>query len=254
MKLTILGSGTSIPHFERTSSGYWLETSAGVILLDLSASVIDRMAKEKLDWLDIDAIWISHFHLDHTGGIASYLFATKYDPAARERTKTLKFYGPKGLKTLIDNFDKVNDYGLLDQPFPVEIIEIDELNEFEILPGIRAVALDTPHTDESLALNIRDGEKTLVYSADTGFTKTLPAFARKANLLILECSFVEESPVDLHIGAPEAVYIVRKAEPELAVFTHLYSVWDEVNFDEVIAQFSPPCPVLEAKDGLKIEI
>ncbi len=107
MKFIILGSGTSVPHPKRSSSGYWLETENGTILLDCSASAIHRMAQENLDWANLDAIWISHFHLDHVGGLAPFLFGTKYAPETQEREKPLKIFGAKGLKKLIKAFDKV---------------------------------------------------------------------------------------------------------------------------------------------------
>src|SRR5688572_26719613 len=50
MQLIVLGSGSSVPHPNRSSSGYWLETAGGSILLDCSASAIHRMAQEECDW------------------------------------------------------------------------------------------------------------------------------------------------------------------------------------------------------------
>lgn len=255
MYFTILGAGTSVPHAERSSSGYWVETESGSILLDFSASAVHRIAQEKLDWANLDSIWISHFHLDHVGGLAPFLFGTKYAPETQNRTKPLKIFGPKGLRKLIENFNNANDYNLLKQPFPLEIIEIEPLETFQILEDTKAVALKTPHTDESCAIHLRDShDKTLVYSADTGFDKSLGAFARKVDLFVLECSFVENKPVKLHIELAEAIHLIRQADPKKAVLTHLYPEWDTVNFEKEIAKFSLSCEVLKAKDGLKIKI
>lgn len=79
------------------------------------------MAQENCDWANLDAIWISHFHLDHCGGLAPFLFGTKYAAETQERTKPMRVYGPKGLTALISAFDAAYDYGLLNQPFPIEI-------------------------------------------------------------------------------------------------------------------------------------
>ena len=254
MKLTILGSGTFVPHPKRSSSGFWLETENGSILLDFSASAVHRMAQENLDWANLDAIWISHFHLDHVGGLMPFLFGTKYAPETQNRRKPLKIFGAKGLRNLIDKFDAANDYRLLEQPFPIEIIEVEPLEKFEVLEAVEAVALDTPHTLESLAIHIKSAGKKIVYSADTGFTETLAAFSEAVDLLVLECSFVKDKPVETHLELKDAMYLIRRAKPKKAVLTHLYPEWDAVDFASEVEKFSPPCTVLEGLDGLKLEI
>ena len=132
MKLVVLGSGSTVPHPKRASSAYWLETSGGTLLLDCSASVGTRMAASGLDWPNLNAIWISHFHLDHCGGLAPFLAGTKHSASMKARKKPLRIFGPNGLKQLLAKFDDVNNYRLLDQPFPVEIVEIEEKREFNI--------------------------------------------------------------------------------------------------------------------------
>jgi len=255
MIFTILGAGTSVPHAERSSSGYWIETEKGSVILDCSASAVHRMAQEKLDWANLDAIWISHFHLDHIGGLAPFLFGTKYALETQDRTKPLKIFGPKGLRQVLENFDNANEYNLLKQPFPLEIIEIEPLEPFQILEDLEAVAMSTPHTDESCAIHLRDAnDKTLVYSADTGFDKSLGAFAKNVDLFVLECSFVKNKPVDLHIELAEAIYLIRFAEPKRTVLTHLYPEWDTVNFEKEVAKFSPNREILKAFDGLRLEV
>ncbi len=255
IKFIVLGSGTSVPHATRTSSGYWVETEKGKLLLDCSPSVIHRMAQENLVWAELDAIWISHFHLDHVGGLAPFLFGTKYAPEMQEREKVLKIFGPVGLQKLFENFDKANDYGLLEQPFPVEIIEVEPLEKFQILEDAEAVAAKTTHTPESCAIHIRDAtDKTLVFTADTGLEKALGAFARNVDLFVMECSFVKNKPVEKHLELADAMFLARYSEAKKVLLTHLYPEWDEVDFNEEVKKFSLDCEVVEAKDGLIIEI
>src|SRR5688572_1989685 len=96
MKLVVLGSGTSVPHAARAAAGYWLATESGRALLDISADASHRTAREELDWVNLDAIWLSHFHLDHIGGLAPFLFGTRWAPQTQQRTKPLRIYGPVG--------------------------------------------------------------------------------------------------------------------------------------------------------------
>jgi ribonuclease BN (tRNA processing enzyme) len=254
MKLTVLGSGTGQPHATRGSSGYWLETSGGSLMLDCSASSLGRIAEYNLDWPNLDAIWISHFHLDHVGGLAPFLAATKHSEAMDGRTKPLKIFGPAGLKRLIDTFNDANDYRLFTQPFDVTFVEVNELEKFELLPGIESVTLSTPHTTESRAIHLHEKDKVLVYTSDTGFSETVSAFAKNADLLITECSYLKDKPVEKHLELAEAIHMIRRAQPKRAMLTHFYPAWDAIDLDKEVAKFSPMCEVIQAADGLKLEI
>ena len=254
MILTVLGSGTSVPHPRRSSSAYWLETASGTVLLDCSPSAIQQMAELRLDWAGLDAIWISHFHLDHFGGLAPYLFGIKHAAETRGRTSPLRIFGGRGLDALIRDIDAAGGYRLLEQRFAIEIVEVGELEPFEILPGVEAVAKKTPHTDASHAIHIRDGEATMVFTADTGFDTSITGLAGGVGLFVLECSFVRDKPVELHLELAEAMHLIRRAAPRRAMLTHFYPEWDDVDFAGAVAAFDPPCEVAEAFDGLRVEI
>jgi ribonuclease BN (tRNA processing enzyme) len=254
MKLTILGSGTSVPHPERASPAHFLETPNGTILLDISADAPHRMAQEALDWTNLDAIWISHFHLDHMGGLPAFLFGTKWAPQTQSRTKPLRIFGPEGLRNIVDAINESNNYGLLEQRFPVEIIEVAAGANFEIVPGINATTLKTPHTKESLALGLKDEDsKLFVYTSDTGFSEDLGPFAKHAALLLMECSFRRNKPVQKHLELADAMRLAHECAPEKLVLTHLYPEWDNFN---LAAEARPlwPGETIEAKDGLQLEI
>ena len=255
MQLVILGSGTANPHPLRSSAGFWLETDAGLVMLDFAASALHRLAQERLDWGNIDAIWLSHFHLDHCCGLPAYLFGARHAKQTESRTKPLRIIGGPGLRKLIADFDNVAKGKLLQQRFLVELIEIEHLERFELLPGLEAIAISTPHTDESHAIRIEDNSgKVFVYTSDTGFGKEIAAFSKGADMLVIESSFVKDKRSEKHLELAEVMYLIGKARPKRAVLTHLYVEWDEVDFKTEIAKFGPVCEVIEARDGLRLTI
>lgn len=255
MKLTVLGSGSTIPHPRRCSSGYWLETTQGSIMLDFSAAMPLRMAQEGLDWPNLDAIWISHFHLDHCAGLLPFLQGAKHAPQMKERTKPLTIFGPSPIRELINRFSDVNNYRLLQQPFPIEIVEVEHNEKFEILNGVEAVPCKSPHTPESHAIHIRDtDDKTLVYSSDTGFDDLIATFANRVDLLILECTFLRNKPIEKHLELAEAIYLIRKSGCKRAMLTHFYPEWDDVDFASEVRKITPDENILQALDGMILEV
>ncbi|HEV2860900.1 MAG TPA: ribonuclease Z [Pyrinomonadaceae bacterium] len=254
MRLTVLGSGTSVPHARRSSSAHWLEARGGTLMLDMSAPSVHRAAQEGLDWAGLDAVWVSHFHLDHVGGLAPFLFGTRYAPTMQGRTKPLTVYGPRGTEELLRKFDEAGDYKLFEQPFPFRVREVAPREEFEIFDGLRARAFSTPHTGESLALRIEEeGGASLVYTSDTGFTESLAEFARGSGLFLMECSFFRSKPIETHLELSDAMRLAELAAPGRVMLAHLYPEWDGVDIPGEAGKLWGG-ETIAAEDGLRLEI
>lgn len=256
MQLVILGSGTSVFHPQRASAAFWLQTDAGSLLLDCSADAPHRMAEENLDWANLDAVWISHLHLDHCGGLAPFLLGLKHAPQTQSRRKPLKIFGCAGVEKLLRAIDEAHNYRLFKLPFPLEIIELSKKNgpkSLEIV-NMEAAWLPTPHRPESLALRLaNESGTTLVYTSDTGFANEIATFARGADLLILECSFYRNKAVPTHLELADAMRLAQTAEPRRVLLTHLYPEWDGIDLEGEAKKLWRG-ETIGARDGLRIEI
>jgi ribonuclease BN (tRNA processing enzyme) len=257
MQLIVLGSGTSVFHPQRAAAAFWLQTEQGSLLLDCSADAPHRMAQEGLDWPNLDAIWISHLHLDHCGGLAPLLFGMKHARQTQSRRKPLQIFGCVGTKKLLAAIDDAHNYKLTNLPFPFHLTEVsadDSSSSFEILSRLTAVVVSTPHRPESLALRLADDRgTTIVYSSDTGFSEEVARFARHADLFLLECSFYRNKPIQTHLELADAMRMAAVAEPRKVVLTHLYPEWDGVDLEGEARKLWPG-KTIAAYDGLRIEV
>src|SRR5882762_10787893 len=254
MQLTILGSGTSAPHPERAAPANWLQTAKGSLIMDFGASTTYRIAHERLDWVNLDAIWISHFHLDHVGELAPFLFGTRHAPQIQSRRKPLSVFGPKGFKDLLLKVDETAKSKLFEQPFPLVVEEVSDGEAFEPIAGMSATTFCTPHTTESLAIRIEDGDgRTVAYTSDTGYSESLATFVSEVDLLLMECSFFKNKQLDTHLELKEAMKLVQLAQPRKVVLTHLYPEWDGIDLEAEAAKLWDGMTI-EAKDGLRIDI
>lgn len=257
MRLVVLGSGTAVLHPQRASAAFWLETESAALLLDCSADAPHRMAQENLDWMNLDAIWISHLHPDHCAGLAPFLFGIKWVPGIEHRTKPLRIFGCEGIKELLRAIDESNNYKLFEQPFPLEIHEIaadESIQSIRILDGIETKVVSTPHRAESLAISVKDSsDRRLVYTSDTGYSETLAEFAREADLLIMECSFFRDKPTQKHLELADAMRMAKIAKPRKLLLTHLYAEWDDIDLGSEAKKLWPGDTVA-AYDGLRLEV
>lgn len=86
MKLQFLGSGTAFTNLnENFNSNMALESSNGKrLMIDCGSDARHSTAALNLTSKDFDAVFISHCHADHAGGLEWMAFTTKFDPTANK--------------------------------------------------------------------------------------------------------------------------------------------------------------------------
>jgi ribonuclease BN (tRNA processing enzyme) len=223
MKVTILGSGTSVPLAERASPSIAVFIDGRFILMDIGPGTMRQLAIAGLEYQDIDYIVISHFHPDHTADLIHFFFATRYPPVLEER-KPFTIVAPKGFDQFLELLKK--PYGRwLD--LPDRLVSTEELKtgqqDSREFHGFTIYSAPVDHTPQSLGFRIEDNSgKSIAYSGDTGYCERIVELARDADLLILECSFPDDEAIAGHLTPSEAGDIATRAGAKKLVLTHFY--------------------------------
>jgi ribonuclease BN (tRNA processing enzyme) len=222
MEITFLGTGTGIPQDGRVQSGVLLDTGENLLLFDCGCGVLGRIYESRHDHKDIDAIILTHLHLDHVGDVLALIKANWLIG----RTD-MRLYGPQGTREWFEKTLNVYDY--LRDKFTVDIIEL--LPEDEFIPqgtngdcNCTVRCAKTVHTDNSLAYRIESNSSTLVYTGDTEPCNDVMELAEDVDVLIHECSFPLGFPMTKHT-TPDMLTNMMENYPLTAkklYLTHLY--------------------------------
>ncbi len=222
MKLKVLGCGDAFASEGRFNTSFLLQTSTANILIDCGASTLIRMKQEGLMALDIDVIFITHFHGDHYGGLPFQIISNQFEHA---RTKPLAIYGPVGLKEKLQNLQEAMYPGtgeLLDEKY-LSIYEIKS-DEWMSRNGLsilyKTVKHAPPSNPHGLKLKIED--KIFGFSGDTEWTDALLALAKDTDLFICECNNLnEDSPG--HLSYKTIIAQAEKFKTKRLLLSHMGS-------------------------------
>lgn len=233
VKLTVLGSGTCVPHNKRGSSGYLLATDTGSAILDCGNGTVWKLERTGVDYLRIDNVFITHLHPDHTSDLIPLLFATKH-PYGKKREKTLRIWGPDGFSEFLEKLRA--PYREWVRP---ELVEIREIGRKKRKIGdLEIKTFRTVHTENSIGYVIRAMGKKIVYTGDTGYFPGLRKVASDADIFVTECALPDSEKMAVHMTPSDIAEILRESSPKKIVLSHLYPSMDDRNLREEIKALS----------------
>ncbi len=228
LSLFFLGTAGSVPSARRGLPAVLVRRGGDRLLFDCGEGTQRQMLRS-VGLLDLDAIFITHFHADHWLGLPGMLKSF----ALRERERPLSVYGPTGLRELMGAMRVI--YGRL--PYELSLVELAPAEAVRregyavaAVPvrhrapmsfGYALVEDGRPgHLDARLAEQLgvtpgpdfgrlqrgetvngvspqqvmgagREGRK-IVISGDTAPCETLAVAAHQADVLVHEATFTEE--------------------------------------------------------------
>jgi ribonuclease Z len=272
-KLIVLGSGTPNPDPDRAGSAYAVVVNETPYLIDFGPGIIRRAASLSPPWGgEIEAMtvknfehaFLTHIHSDHSAGLADLLLT----PWIMGRNKKLNLYGPEGLEqmaasTLQAYEDDINYriYGTQPSNKVGYKFNFYLLNEGLIYKdkNISVEAFKVPHGsfDDAYGFRFTSKDKVIVFSGDTGPSKTLEKFAAGADILVHEvysnAGFLEKTKdwqlyhQGHHTSTFELGEIASRAKPKLLLLSHILfwgSTVDEI-LKEIQSTYSGEIKIAE---------
>src|SRR5918999_3164117 len=79
MRLTVLGKSPSWQDAGGACSGYLLEEDGTAVVIDCGNGVFGKL-RERVDYVEVDAVVISHLHADHFLDLVPFAYALTYAP------------------------------------------------------------------------------------------------------------------------------------------------------------------------------
>lgn len=262
--LTVVGSGTLLPHPERGSASFHVETAGHRLLLDAGPGTLHGLPRAGVDWRSIDTIALTHFHPDHVSDLPALLAAYRYE--AIEQPLTL--LGPRGLRGYLDRLAALHGAWILAPSRPTRVVELMEGEAWWSdggAVGLRSAT--THHTDESVAYRVTAGARApsdgldspsdapavLGYTGDTGPNTELHDFLRGATVLLAECALTDPPEIDTHLSPRSVAELAEAVDPELLLISHVYPPQTpEEAVDAVRRRY--PGRVRSALDGLRVRL
>ncbi len=221
MKVVILGSGTAVPVKDRGCAGIYVHVAGEHLLLDAGPGTLRQLIRVGATYLNLDRIFLTHFHPDHCLDLVAILFAMRI-PTPR-RAKPLVIYGPRGLKRLYHQLNLAFHGWIEPRTYRLTLKEVGETAlRFR---GYTVQTKPMNHSTRALGYRLEGGGKTVAYSGDTDVCRNVIALGRDADLLILECSMTDETKVAGHLTPTDCGRIAAQAGCGHLVLTHFYPVF-----------------------------
>jgi ribonuclease Z len=258
MDITLLGTGNPQPNLRRAGPSNHLAIADQSVLLDCGSGTVHQLLKAGRDAKDIDYLFLTHMHSDHTVDIAHVLITGWI----RYRDKPIHIVGPPQTKEFVARVLHAFEFDLrlrrLDDRvgkdiMTVEVTEVSDGDTFEA-DGWKATAVEVEHgyVKPALGFIFDDGMAKIMVSGDTTGCDAIREASRGVDLLVHELMRDSESGdphddklaavpelrrriIESHTCPHQLGPIARDADVPRLALTHMSAATDDAWVREILA-------------------
>lgn len=214
----MVGCSGSYAGPQSAASCYLVEHDGFRLVVDLGNGALGPLHRY-LDPVDVDAVYLSHLHVDHCIDVCSFYVALQYRPGGFDGA-AIPVHGPAGTGGHLGRA-----YGTPDAEEHLQrLFDFREVAEGvgEIGP-FRVTTARMAHPVTCFGVRLEADGVALAYTGDTAPTDAVVRLARGADLLLAEASFVDgdDNPPGLHLTGREAGAHASQAGVGRLVVTHV---------------------------------
>lgn len=191
----------------------------GHVLLDAGAPVLPHLHRVGIKPIDIDVVFLTHFHGDHTLGLPPFVLHRIFVDTPR----LITFVGPEGIEERLEKLFEVS-WGVDWKPVMLPRFKAKYVTA-RPRGQVAGYSYETVKLDHGTAgcngYRIKFGDKTLAYSGDTEPTAPLDRLVDGADVAIVEAT----GPGDVfsHMSWEAAAALKKRHPTTKFMFNHLYS-------------------------------
>ncbi len=255
MQVMLLGTGFPRPDPNRAGPSAAIVIGERFFIVDAGRGVVMRLAATDLQLKNLQAVFLTHLHSDHTEGLPD-LFDTSW---IFGRAAPLELYGPRGTRQMASalvRFFAADIHVRRDltemQPAAGATIKTHIVNEGVVYHDdtirVTAFAVDHHPVEPAFGYRFESGGKSIVISGDTRPSDNLIHFAKGADILVHEACLPEyfdqhDTPEvaarlkQYHTSAEDAGKVAQAAGVKMLVLTHLVPGNNDQAFLDRAAKF-----------------
>ncbi len=247
MKITFVGTSHGIPQANRYCSCYMIEIGKTLYFVDAGAPMVTELLKRGKHPNDVKAIFTTHVHGDHTGGVKEFaeLCVWAYKEAETDILLTEQ--------TLIDAMKTLISVGIPGTVFPDDRIRFrvaSDKNGYKD-ENIKVTFMPTQHISPahpSYAILVEAEGKKVLFGGDFSMRlekQDVPSIIAEQSLDLFVCEMA-------HFGMEHLKLYLDSCKAKRVAFTHVYPL---AKYDDIEASKTEyPFEILAPCDGDEIEL